>query len=603
MTARRRGIVVRSVVPVLIVIAVGVALVAPGVGVGSAGAATAAIPRPDGAGPPVPGSGMGTQAALDNPRCRHDDPRYGPYGRFDNTEIGGGPVCVKAWKAGDDNGGATSQGVTAKRITVVALVPNADQLKADPVAPKHREDSSASTIQNALHDYLLPQMKFYETWGRDLEVKFVTSSGDDEAAQRADVVTITALKPFAALILAQPVKGTFNVLETGIAQAKIPVMGYAASQKATAAQAPYRWNSNDPQAAAVNSAEVIGKQLVGKKAEYGGDDVKSKTRKFGVVYSEDGIDYGGFTDAFGKLGGKVTTNAYFTRASAGDATEVQSQAATMVAKMKDAGVTTVVMFVGYPQFSPLMQAATKLDYFPEWFFTGSGYSDLGLVARGYPTEQSEHAFGLSFIYPWTTEDNPAPPEVPYATKVDPLNWYWGVDSGSENARLTTPVVWWLLAGIHAAGPDLTPKTFAQGLFAIPPRGGALADEPNSSLVAYGKGPKLPYDEYALSGYDFSPYWWDPETTGPSNGLGTVGKGVGWFPADAKRYVATTWPKKQFAWFDKSASLYEFPTPPVPVLGYAGDCQGCPSTGGGGQPGAPSQDAVVFKANGSGASAA
>jgi len=125
----------------------------------------------------------------------------------------------------------------------------------------------------------------------------------------------------------------------------------------------------------------------------------------------------------------------------------------MVAKMKDAGVTTVVMFVGYPQFSPLMQAATKLDYFPEWFFTGSGYSDLGLVARGYPTEQSEHAFGLSFIYPWTTEDNPAPPEVPYATKVDPLNWYWGVDSGSENARLTTPVAWWLLAGIHARGQD------------------------------------------------------------------------------------------------------------------------------------------------------
>jgi hypothetical protein len=161
-------------------------------------------------------------------------------------------------------------------------------------------------------------MRFYETWGRDLEIKFVTSSGDDEAAQRADLVTITALQPFAVVILAQPVKGTFKVLESGIAAAKIPVMGYAASAKDTSAQAPYRWNSNDPQAAAVNSAEVIGKQLAGKKAEFGGDDVKNETRKFGVVYVADGIDYGGFADSFTKFGGKITNSASFSSSALGD---------------------------------------------------------------------------------------------------------------------------------------------------------------------------------------------------------------------------------------------------------------------------------------------
>jgi hypothetical protein len=139
----------------------------------------------------------------------------------------------------------------------------------------------------------------------------------------------------------------------------------------------------------------------------------------------------------------------------------------------------------------LRAVRTKLEYFPEWFFTGSGYADLGLVARGYPTEQSQHAFGLSFIYPWTAADTPAQGELSYADKVDPLNWYWGVDAGTQNARLTTPVIWWLLAGIHTAGPRLTPQTFKQGLFSIPPRGGALAGQPDTSLVAYGKGPKLP----------------------------------------------------------------------------------------------------------------
>ena len=127
--------------------AVATALVIPAVQPLAAGAAT--IARPAGAGPPVAASGMGTQAALDNPRCRHDDPKYGPYGRFDNTEVGGGPVCVKAWKAGADNGGATAQGVTTNKITVVAVLPNDEQMKTDPVAPKHRADNSPSTYQNA----------------------------------------------------------------------------------------------------------------------------------------------------------------------------------------------------------------------------------------------------------------------------------------------------------------------------------------------------------------------------------------------------------------------------------------------------------------------
>jgi hypothetical protein len=95
-------------------------VVSAAVATAPAGAAT--IARPPGAGPPVAASGMGTTAALDNPRCRKTSPAgavlAGGYGRFDSTSIGGGPVCVKAWKTGADNGGATSQGVTRDTITV-----------------------------------------------------------------------------------------------------------------------------------------------------------------------------------------------------------------------------------------------------------------------------------------------------------------------------------------------------------------------------------------------------------------------------------------------------------------------------------------------------
>jgi len=123
------------------------------------------------------------------------------------------------------------------------------------------------------------------------------------------------------------------------------------------------------------------------------------------------------------------------------------------------------------------------------------------------------------------------------------------------------------------------------------------------MTGFAKTPKLPWDEYAMTAYDFAPYWWDPTTEGPSNGLYLVDKGVGWYVDGGKRYVATTWPKKQFAWFDKSQSINSFSSRPGGPLEYAGDCTDCPATGGSAQPGSPSDSVVVFKAGGTGVTAA
>src|SRR5215212_3355257 len=86
-----------------------------------AGAAASA----PGVGKPPPGSGINTAAALDNPHC---DKTAGPFGRLDFVQKGTGQVCVTVWKGGKDNGGATYQGVTKDKITVVALVPNERQM-------------------------------------------------------------------------------------------------------------------------------------------------------------------------------------------------------------------------------------------------------------------------------------------------------------------------------------------------------------------------------------------------------------------------------------------------------------------------------------------
>jgi hypothetical protein len=95
-------------------------------------------------------------------------------------------------------------------------------------------------------------------------------------------------------------------------------------------------------------------------------------------------------------------------------------------------------------------------------------------------------------------------------------------------------------------------------------------------------------------------WWDPDTIAPGTGTGTEAKGAMWYLGGGKRYVAGTWPKKQFTWFQKDGAVTDFDTRQPPIPQYAGDCTTCPSHGAPGQPGSPSGAGFVAKANGSGA---
>ena len=215
---------------VRVVVVVGVA-VAAALPVVSAGAATQA----PGAGKPPAGSGMNTAAALANPLCRKDD---GPYGTLDFVVQGGGPVCVAVWKQGADNGGATYQGVTKDSIDVVVLVPNDQQLAgAQPgQSPVNQATGKTGTVTNAFKDtFAAFEHQAFQTYGRKINLVFVTSTGDDETSQRADAVTVKAKKPFAVI------DGTYTsepVFGTALAAAKIPVFANTASLRIDAAAGP-----------------------------------------------------------------------------------------------------------------------------------------------------------------------------------------------------------------------------------------------------------------------------------------------------------------------------------------------------------------------------
>jgi hypothetical protein len=109
-----------------------------------------------------------------------------------------------------------------------------------------------------------PYQRFFETYGRRVDLEFITSSGDDESAQRADAVAVEAKKPFAVI---DATWATHDVFEGTIAASKIPVYGNssAATYESTQKQAPYRWGQADAMATALNTAEFVGKQVVGRK--------------------------------------------------------------------------------------------------------------------------------------------------------------------------------------------------------------------------------------------------------------------------------------------------------------------------------------------------
>jgi len=539
---------------------------------------------------------MGSAAALNNPKCHHDDPNYGVYGRFNSTTIGGGPVCVKPWTASDNNGGATAQGVTKDAITIVAVVPNEQEINKVPgTSPTKRDGSGPGTYQDAIHDLLLPYMKYYETWGRNIDMKFLVSTGDDEAAQRADAISVETMKPFAAMDFSPT---GLDVLDTELAKAKIITYGYSTNTTKALAQAPYRWGDADTQAAAVNASQVIGKQLAGKKAAYAGSDLKGQNRKFGTIFIKDAIDLNSFKSSLQKFGVKLADAETYTASGStlGEPTTSEDQAPTIVTKMKAAGVTTVVLFTDVAMTKAVMDDATKQEWFPEWFMTGTVFADIGLLARQYPSEQYSHAFGMSILSPWETPDpTPPPPAQSLSDETDPLNWYWGKGAGTSGSSAPT-ILGWLMTGLQAAGPDLTPKNFQQGMFALPAADGAAQGFTTSTMTGYGKTPGLPYDEYNELGVDFAPWFWDANTSGPSSGTGTEGKGVAWFLDGAKRYTAKTVPSKPFPWFDKTNAVYKFDTrqPPIPV--YVGACTGCPSQGGSGTVGTPDPSGFVAVAS-------
>jgi hypothetical protein len=522
-------------------------------------------------------AGIGTKAALASPLC---DPATG------RVKIPAylATVCVKPWNAGDDNGGATYQGVTKDSIKVVVYVAPDDVQRHPPglaQPPRNRSTGQNGILQDAILDAQAALDGRYELWGRKIDYEFVTYSGTDEAAQRADAVTIAAMKPFAvALTVGSP------VLSNELAKRKIVVAWGPGTNTDNLAQQPLRFTGQDPDLQAKNVATWIGREIAGHPAQWAGDpSYQKETRKFALLYTASdttgsSIDLDAFNRALtqNKVPKPVAEVAYSVPADTSQATNAaEEQAPVIVSKLKDAGATSVILMGASTIVGPVTKAATAADYHPEWLMTGWAYQDLTLLAGGYDQDQWGHAFGMAWFAPYASDNAGA------VTAENVVDWYWGKDKATTSSG-GMPLVYFLDQGFQLAGPKLTPASFRDGEFAQPGTGGAYDHHVTTQGNKVGDL-GLGYPEYSFLGpKDFALVWYDPKAPGKGNILGSSGTGNYVYLDGGKRYTLQTWPKGEPKFFqDLPTNVIDYTKSPTGELPKDYPCDGCPSQGGTQQP--------------------
>lgn len=455
--------------------------------------------------------------------------------------------CVEPWEEGSDNGGATSSGVTEDSVKVIVYQGEPDPLQQAIVGEAGADTDPADTAQAAV-DYLRMLEDVYGTYGRSLDIEVLEATGGpgDATAAQADARTIIDKAPFA--VLGGPAQTPVywqEIVDAGILC--IGTCSLAEGWDNVEEAAPYLWPAGiAPEQADRHLSEMVGKQLVGKPAEFAGDpDLQSQERVFGWIQAErETGEFAARNDEFDRVlaeeyGGEVTTRSTYLF----DPAAAQETATTVVTRMKDAGVTTILMSVDPIIPATITREATKQGYFPEWVIGPSVLADTTIFGRTFDPEQWSHAFGISL--PSARADNSL------SDAFASYEWYFGEEAPVNTVNVVLPGPAQLMLGVLLAGPDLTPESFEQGLFRFPPTAGGKT----FSHVSWG------HQLWGRADYNSSDdagvIWWDPEATGEDE-TGNEGTaelhGMLRYVDGGTRYLPGDWPTDPIPFFEEEGSV-------------------------------------------------
>jgi hypothetical protein len=440
--------------------------------------------------------------------------------------------------------------VTADSVKLVAYVsdPAIDPVGSSLIAGAGANlDPSVAT--ETMGDYADVFNAVFETYGRRVDLEFYTGTGaaGDEAAARADAIAIAEQEPFA--VLGGPLQVQASFSEELAAQGVISFPAQPLPQSVTVDNYPMIWGVITPTQAATLAAEAIGNLAGPGPAELAGDPaLQGEERAYAVVHYD--TSDGSYEESFDALrdgladgGIELATDLPFIL----DPNQAQEDARTMITRLKEAGVTTVI-FTGdflMPQF--LTTEATAQDYFPEWILGPSLLADTAIFGRSYDQRQWPNGFAIGYAG--------TPGRTEHGTAYVIYTWaYGGKEPPSNIYAVLEPGLRDVFTGIQLAGPELTPETFRDGMLRYPPTGGG----PTRPLISRGDQGVWPEFDYGGFPDQITLMWWDPEAESVDE-AGNPGVGAYRFANGGKRYQPGELPDSldEAGLFDQGSSVVEY----------------------------------------------
>ncbi len=414
-----------------------------GEGAAAAGGAKApggkpSVPPSPSAGPTLPGKVIDVARVS---RCVGDPPRQ--------TEDPQSPPCNPYFEG--DNGGATSVGVTANEVRIA--MPNA---------------SGPDIAQ--LERYFNKRFQFY---GRQLKiVRDVGCFGGSPASAKSAAQGVAALKVFGAVGFCD-VGGVEYYFYDELARNKVVSVSNRVTvqyEKDLAAFHPYEWTYLPTfDKGSRHLAELLC-SMKGKTASHAGAPYVTMPRSFGLISNKfndaPSPDLAAVNSAFAACGidpvrAQITYERQGGTGGQGASPQTAQETAAAVLKMKDAGVTTLMVLTHSLTTRQIYATLESQSYQPEIGVSTNFYNDEDLGIAEQPKSQAIHTFGIStwnkFVH---VQDEPW-----YAAlkEIDPSYQFNAPPFGYYGARFDYHAMLMMAAGIQLAGPNLTAQTFAKGL--------------------------------------------------------------------------------------------------------------------------------------------
>ena len=428
-------------------------------------------------------------------RCYGDPPRQ--------TESLYSALCVPAW-TGDDNGGATWQGVTKDEIRLATFVGLGDEVQEGRLEREFQPDDAG-----VIRDLKVWQKYFndrFELYGRYLQFYVIQMSSTDEDLGRAAVADADDnYKVFGAIG-----EGALPSAAATAEAIRREIVTWAIGQNPVSFYRdghPYVYSfTMDSWQPRTMVGELACNQFVGKPPGLLNEEQDplfdyNAPRVWGLLIYQDEIRFGAadfVQREFAKCGAEFEYTHEF------NLTDNQQAIADAMAKFKAEGVTTMVLGVDGLSPAAFSNNAERIAYYPEYIsYTGLGTNEAGRLMQD---NQANHALALY--------------ENEMARADEDKDWfraYKEVDPSGEPEPEFFRDLQQLSGAIQHAGPKLTPSTFWQGLRTQPYRapdppwsiGGGYRDpDPKSPVHSLGD---YTYEDYvSLSWYDNAAD--DPEST-------------------------------------------------------------------------------------------